>query len=58
MGGSGAALDAALIYSNVVFSGAILIWLYNSLSNIIRGTGNMAVPAAVTCAGKLRACCK
>jgi putative MATE family efflux protein len=51
MGGSGAALDAALIYSNVVFSGAILIWLYNSLANVIRGTGNMAVPAAVTCAG-------
>jgi putative MATE family efflux protein len=51
MGGSGAALDAALIYSNVVFAGAILIWLYNSLANVIRGTGNMAVPAAVTCAG-------
>jgi putative MATE family efflux protein len=51
MGGSGAALDAALVYSNVVFAGAILIWIYNSLSNIIRGTGNMAVPAAVTCAG-------
>jgi putative MATE family efflux protein len=51
MGGSGASLDAALTYSNVVFAGAILIWLYNSLSNIIRGTGNMAVPAAVTCAG-------
>jgi putative MATE family efflux protein len=51
MGGSGAALDAALIYSDVVFSGAVLIWLYNSLSNVIRGTGNMAVPAAVTCAG-------
>jgi putative MATE family efflux protein len=51
MGGSGAALDAALIYSNVVFAGAILIWLYNSLANVIRGTGNMAMPAAVTCAG-------
>jgi Na+-driven multidrug efflux pump len=51
MGGSGAALDAALIYSNVVFSGAILVWLFNSLANVIRGTGNMAVPAAVTCVG-------
>jgi putative MATE family efflux protein len=51
MGGSGYALDAALIYSNVVFSAAVLIWLYNSLSNVIRGTGNMAVPATVTCAG-------
>ena len=45
MGGSGASLDAALTYSNVVFTGAILVWLFNSLANVIRGTGNMAVPA-------------
>jgi putative MATE family efflux protein len=51
MGGSGAALTAALTYSNVVFSGAVLLWVFNSLANVIRGTGNMAVPAAVTCAG-------
>ncbi len=51
MGGSGAALDAALTYSNVVFSGAILLWVFNSLANVVRGTGNMAMPALVTCAG-------
>lgn len=51
MGGSGATLNAALTYSNVVFSGAVLLWLFNSLANVIRGTGNMAVPASVTCAG-------
>jgi putative MATE family efflux protein len=51
MGGSGAALDAALTYSDVVFAGAILQWAYNSIASVIRGTGNMAVPAAVTCAG-------
>ena len=51
MGGSGASLDAALIYSGVVFAGAILVWLFNSLANVIRGTGNMAVPALVTCIG-------
>jgi MATE family, multidrug efflux pump len=51
MGGSGAALEAALTYSNVVFAGAVLLWLYNSLANVIRGTGNMAVPAIVSCAG-------
>jgi putative MATE family efflux protein len=51
MGGSGASLTAALTYSTVVFSGAILIWIFNSLANVIRGTGNMAVPAAITCAG-------
>jgi putative MATE family efflux protein len=51
MGGTGAALDAALTYSNVVFSGAVLLWVYNSLANVIRGTGNMATPAVITCAG-------
>ena len=35
-------------YSNVVFAGAILVWIFNSLANVIRGTGNMAVPAIVT----------
>ena len=51
MGGSGASLQAASIYSRVVFAGAILVWLFNSLANVIRGTGNMMVPALVTCAG-------
>lgn len=51
MGGSGSSLDAAMTYSTVVFVGAILIWLFNSLANVIRGTGNMIVPATVTCAG-------
>src|SRR5215831_18507373 len=53
LGGSGAALDAALVYSNVVFAGAILVWLFNTLANVLRGTGNMLVPAVVTCAGAL-----
>jgi len=53
MGGSGASLAAALTYSRVVFAGAILVWLFNSLANVIRGTGNMAVPAIVTCTGVL-----
>ena len=51
MGGSGAALTAALTYSHVIFAGAILVWLFNSLANVIRGTGNMAFPALVTIAG-------
>ncbi len=53
MGGRGAALDAALKYSAVVFSGAVLVWVFNSLANVIRGTGNMTVPAAVTALGTL-----
>lgn len=51
MGGSGAALSAATTYSIVVFAGATLVWLFNTLANVIRGTGNMMVPALVTCAG-------
>jgi len=51
MGGSGGSLAAAMTYSTVVFVGAILVWLFNSLANVIRGTGNMMVPATVTCAG-------
>jgi len=51
MGGTGASLDAALKYSNWVFAGAVLVWLFNSLAAVIRGTGNMSVPANVTVAG-------
>src|SRR5215813_13802555 len=51
MGGSGRALDAALVYSNWVFAGAVLVWLFNSLAAVIRGTGNMVLPALVTCTG-------
>ncbi len=51
MGGSGQALEAALVYSNWVFVGAILVWLFNSLAAVIRGTGNMTVPANVMVAG-------
>jgi len=51
MGGRGASLAAALTYSNVIFSAAVLIWVFNSLANVIRGSGNMAVPAIVTSAG-------
>jgi Na+-driven multidrug efflux pump len=51
MGGTGASLSAALVYSNVVFAGAILVWTFNSLASVIRGSGNMAVPAIVTTVG-------
>ena len=51
MGGRGPSLAAALTYSHVIFSAAILIWTFNSLAAVIRGTGNMAVPAIVTSVG-------
>ncbi|WP_244625612.1 MATE family efflux transporter [Methylobacterium mesophilicum] len=51
MGGRGASLTAALAHSDVVFAGAVLLWLFNALAAVIRGTGNMLLPAAVMCAG-------
>ncbi len=51
MGGQGVVLEAALTYSNWVFAGAVLVWLFNSLAAVIRGTGNMVLPAQVTLAG-------
>ena len=33
--------NGTLTYSNVVFGGVILLWVFNSLANVIRGTGNM-----------------
>jgi len=48
MGGTGPALEAALTYSHVMFGGAVVFWLLNTLASIVRGTGTMALPAAVT----------
>jgi len=51
LGGAGGELDAALAYSNIVFAGNILLWTLNGLASVIRGTGNMLVPALVICVG-------
>jgi putative MATE family efflux protein len=51
MGGRDASLAAATLYSGVLFAGATLLWLFNSLAAVIRGTGNMLVPASVTVVG-------
>ncbi|HEY4251287.1 MAG TPA: MATE family efflux transporter [Roseomonas sp.] len=51
LGGEGASLDAALAYSHVVFAGAILTWIGNALASVLRGTGNMLLPATAVIAG-------
>jgi len=51
MGASGAALSAALAYSHVVVCGAVVVWIFNSLANVLRGTGNMMMPMIITLAG-------
>ena len=53
MGGRGPVLEAAIAYSTVAFGGAISIWMLNLLANVVRGTGNMTVPAAVIVGGVL-----
>jgi len=45
LGGQGETLDHALRYSNIVFGGAIAVWVANTLSSVLRGTGNMLTPA-------------
>ena len=45
LGGQGDTLQLALDYSNIVFAGAIAVWLANTLSSILRGSGNMLAPA-------------
>jgi Na+-driven multidrug efflux pump len=46
LGGRGGVLEQALQYSQVLFSGAISIWLVNTLSSVLRGTGDMRLPSA------------
>jgi len=45
LGGKGAVLDEAVRYASVLFSGAVLVWLINTLASVLRGTGNMRVPS-------------
>jgi len=44
LGGEGHALDHALTYSHVLFSGAIVIWANFFLSALLRGGGDAATP--------------
>jgi putative MATE family efflux protein len=53
MGGSGASLHAAVTYSAILFSGAAALWLVNTWASILRGAGDMNVPAIVVVAGEL-----
>jgi len=53
MGGRDGSLEAAVIYANLVFAGAVPLWLFNSLAAVIRGTGNMFFPAAVIIVGAI-----
>jgi putative MATE family efflux protein len=45
LGGSGAVIRNALDYSDVLFCGAVLVWIANTFASILRGSGNTLVPA-------------
>ncbi len=47
LGGKGGALEHALVYSNTVFAGSLLVWVSNMCGSILRGTGNTTLPAAI-----------
>jgi putative MATE family efflux protein len=47
LGGSGAALERALSYSHVLFTGAVAIWASAFLAALLRGSGDTATPARV-----------
>ena len=53
LGADGAVLTAAMAYSRVIFGGALAYWLLNTLGSIVRGTGNMTLPATATVASGL-----
>ncbi len=53
LGADGAVLAAAMAYSRVIFGGALAYWLLNTLGSIVRGTGNMTLPATATVASGL-----
>ena len=41
-------------YSNIVFAGAVAVWIANTLSSVLRGTGNMLAPALTLIGAALR----
>jgi putative MATE family efflux protein len=45
LGGQGAVQQQAVQYGQVLFAGAALVWLLNTLASIVRGTGNMRAPS-------------
>ena len=45
LGGRGGVVEQAVQYSQVLFSGAISIWLVNTLASVVRGTGDMRIPS-------------
>ena len=48
LGGRGAVLSQAAGYIMIFFAGGVIPWLMNTFAAILRGTGNMKLPSAIT----------
>ncbi|MBP6901521.1 MAG: MATE family efflux transporter [Burkholderiaceae bacterium] len=53
LGGRGEVLQQAVDFAALLFPGALLIWLNNTLASVLRGSGNMRVPSAAILAASL-----
>ncbi len=53
LGGTDTTLGYAMDYSAIIFGGALSVWVSNILANVIRGTGNMTMPAVTLSAAAL-----
>jgi putative MATE family efflux protein len=53
LGGSGAALERALSYGHVLFTGAVAIWASAFLAALLRGSGDTASPARIGVLGAI-----
>jgi putative MATE family efflux protein len=51
MGGTGESLELAIVYSNILFAGAIPFWILMLMQSALRGAGNVKVPALIMCGG-------
>ena len=51
LGGTGASLQQALQYSNILFGGAVLFWVSALLQSALRGAGNVRAPALIMLGG-------
>ncbi|WP_297841031.1 MATE family efflux transporter [Pseudomonas sp.] len=51
MGGSGESLELAIVYSNILFAGAIPFWILMLMQSALRGAGNVKIPALIMSGG-------
>jgi putative MATE family efflux protein len=51
LGATGSALETAVLYSDILFLGAVPFWLFNAAASVLRGGGNAAYPAAAGAVG-------